>query len=174
MGRRYFIIIAMSFLFFLCSGAWADPGEADPDINLFPPDFKIVGTLKVNDDQIAGNGSGYIVVITKPNGDHFFPVAEDKDGLESDLYRINFYTKTDQQDGDTSSDMAVIHVYKEITVMSPPSGGFVLNTRGPIKVVDVEARDSLTRCGVKGDINDDDKIGLEEAIHALQMVSGIK
>lgn len=38
---------------------------------------------------------------------------------------------------------------------------------------DLSEKEMTFGCGLKGDINDDGKIGLEEAINALQTVSGI-
>lgn len=39
---------------------------------------------------------------------------------------------------------------------------------------DITAKEMVFGCGLKGDMNDDGKISLEEAINALQTVSGIK
>ena len=152
MSKKSLIIIAMSFLSFLCSNAW---GTETSEIDM-PPMMpaKIGGTVMINGSQITGEqGEDYHFFVTRPDGSRFISsinandTSEDTDGFNDfDCYGIYIptYDQTVQPDGAKAGDDAVIHVvYKdkpeyEYTVKIPDGGQFKVGNSGSVTQIDLE------------------------------------
>ncbi|MCP4344158.1 MAG: hypothetical protein GY795_01355 [Desulfobacterales bacterium] len=150
-------------------------------------------TTEVSDVQLTRNSDEYVFVVTAENGLEYFPEAEDSDGLDelTSQYQLQIetYEKNDQYIVANPGDTAIIHVYKngrELEVVSPYGGRITVgeqgvNTKIDLIVVDKpdtvlytkEEVDSAVEEVIREwDVNGDSKIGLEEAINALRVISG--
>jgi hypothetical protein len=160
------------------------------------PPFRIGGLFTVNGTQVNGNtDTGYKIIVTREDLTEFKPAAEDKDGLNTyNWYNIDVptYNATDQPTGAKPGDILIIHVYKDnskLLLTSPFDGHITAGNKGDICQIDIEALTGPTHdaCYTKAqldeavnqalipwDMKGDRKIGLEEAINALQIVSGQK
>jgi hypothetical protein len=137
----------------------------------------------------------YIFIATREDGIRYTPAAEDTDGLnQSDCYIIDIpiYEKNDQPDGAKPGDVAVIHVYKngtELSVISPPMGRIIVGNEGSSTVLNLIVQDNNTDEPIytkedmelavssalqSWDVKNDRKVGLEEAIKALRVISGLQ
>ncbi len=162
-----------------------------------PQPFIIAGTLKINGSQVShDDGNTYIVIATDQNSMPFSPAAEDRDGLreEYDTYHISIpiYHEISQPDGAVPGETAILHVYKngsKLLVTSPYGGRITVGKAADMSEVNIEAitgpssgacyseedMDAAVKAAVKKwDAGEDGRIGLEEAIRALQVVSGIR
>ncbi|QTA78346.1 Uncharacterized protein dnl_05680 [Desulfonema limicola] len=166
---KYSFLTILLSLLLVISNVWA----------IIPIPCRIGGTLTVNDKIITHeNESDYIFIVTRENSMPFVPAAEDKDGLNkynNYLIDIPIYEPSDQKGGAKPGDIGIINVYKnnsKLLVTSPPGGFFVVNEEGTQIQIDIKA---VTGPGDdnKWDVGGDGRIGLEEAIQALQIVSGI-
>lgn len=155
----------------------------------------------VTSTQITKDDHGYIVVVTAEDGSEYKPVAEDRDGFNEDNHYILYipiYEKESQPEGANPGDIAIIHVYKdgvELDVISPPRGQIVVGPHGSVAEINIAVvkengidtemlytQDQLdyivdqrvSLAVKKWDISSDGKIGLEEAIHALRVISGLR
>lgn len=173
MLKKYLFISITLFLFLEVSNAWA----------VIPLPCRVGGSLTVNDKIVSHeNDTAYTFVITRENSMPFTPAAEDKDGLNmfnQYLIDIPIYEPNDQAGGANPGDIGIVNVYKngsKLLVTSPPGGYFVVNEGGSQINIDIKAITGPgdDDCKWKAwDANNDGKIGLEEAIQALQIVSGI-
>ncbi len=114
-----------------------------------PIPARIGGTVTIDKTPLTDStDEGYVVKVTKTNGDPFNPVAEDNDGLNNfDWYIIDIpiYDATEQPGGAQPSDQAVIHVYRngeELTVTKPVNGEFIIGNSGSTEQIDIEAEGS--------------------------------
>ncbi len=140
----------------------------------------------------------YTFAVTREDGVGYIPAAEDTDGLgDTDTYIIDIpiYEKDDQPEGAIPGDIAVVHVYKngvEMEIISPPRGRLIVgneSSRAHIDLVvknngpgdelvytqeqlDMAIEEAVNFAVRKWDINSDGKVGIEEAINALRVISG--
>jgi len=168
-----FLAIVLSLLLEI-SNVWA----------IIPVPCRIGGTLTVNNNLITrDNDAGYTFIVTRENSNLFIPAAEDKDGLNkynNYIIDVPVYEPSDQAGGAKPGDIGIINVYKDgskLLITSPPGGYFVVNEEGTQIQIDLKAitgpGDDDCKCKA-WDVKGDGIIGLEEAIHALQIISGIK
>ncbi|MCP4107989.1 MAG: hypothetical protein GY749_21000 [Desulfobacteraceae bacterium] len=148
---------------------------------------------EINDIQLTRNSDKYVFVVTTKNGLDYSPEAKDSDGIDASngLYdlQIPTYKKDDQSVAATPGDIAIMHVYKngrELEVVSPYEGRITVGEQGDnievnLIVVDKpdiilytkEEVESAVEEGIREwDVNSDGKIGIEEAINALRVISG--
>ena len=112
---------------------------------LAPPfPTRIGGTVTVDGKQLSkANDTGFTFKVTREDGTAFVPKAEDTDGLNSyNWYVIDVpvYRAPDQPGGANQGDIAVIHAYmdgSELTVTSPPKGGFTVGQSGLATRIDL-------------------------------------
>ena len=133
------------------------------------------------------NDSGYIFVVTREDDIPFSPPADRREGLnESDWYSVDIpsYDKDFQPDGLETGDKARINIYKDgckLLIAEPVNGIIKIGEQGEILQINIRAipcprncEDEIQEERDKWDADGDEKIGLAEAIRALQVVSGIR
>ncbi|MDM8536228.1 hypothetical protein QUF70_05695 [Desulfobacterales bacterium HSG17] len=176
--KKLFLAITL-FLFLAISNAWA----------VIPLPCRIGGTLTVNDKIITHkNDTVYTFIVTNEDSIPFTPTAEDNDGLNkynNYVIDVPVYEPYDQAGGARPGDIGIINVYKngsKLLVTSPAGGYFVVNEGGSEIRIDIKAitgpsdddcQDQIDKLEIF-DVKGDGIIGLEEAIQALQIISGIK
>ncbi len=161
-----------------------------------PQPFIIAGTLKINGTQvISEDGNTYIIIATGEDSIPFSPAAEDRDGLREDYntYHITIpiYSESSQPDGAVPGETAILTVYKngsKLLVTSPSGGRITVGKSAETMMVNIEAIsgpsagscsqeeiEAAVKAAIKKwDVGEDGRIGLPEAIRALQTVSGIR
>lgn len=153
--------------------------------------FIIAGTISVNGSPVTSDTDDtYLLVVTNENLIPFSPAAEDRDGLreEYETYNISIpiYDKNRQPDGAVPGETAIINVYRngsKLLVTKPWGGRIVVGNSSERAEINIETLTGPTDEGCENsvaaerrrwDANNDNRIGLEEAIRALQVVSGIR
>ena len=178
MFTKYLFSVTLLSLF-LAINSWA----------VIPIPCRIGGTLIVNNKTVTNqNDTGYTFSVTREDSRAFIPAAEDNDGLNkynNYLIDIPIYEPYDQTGGARPGDIGIVNVYKDgskLLVTSPPGGYFVVNEGGTEIRIDIKAvtgpntndcQDEIDKLKIL-DVHGDGKIGLEEVIQALQIVSGIR
>jgi hypothetical protein len=105
---------------------------------------RVGGSVTVDGELLTvASGRGFIFRVTAKDGNGFTPAAEDSDGLNSTgkyIIDIPMHDPASQPGGANPGTMALIHVFKngkELKVVSPPSGEFVIGKGGSITIIDL-------------------------------------
>ena len=154
-----------------------------------PPElpYRVGGQIYIKGEAepISQQVEAYRVVISRTDMTSLNPPAQDTDGLDNIennyLLEIKALDETHAPGGALADEELVIHVYKdgtEMTVLEPVDGRITMGSTGANDVIDLKIQPPSGpgpgEDPLQGDINGDGRIGLEEAIHALQVTSGIK
>ncbi len=156
-----------------------------------PLPFVIAGTLTVNGTQItSGTKENFLIVVTDGNQIPLSPAAEDRDGLRQEYETCNIsipiYHESSQPGGAVPGETVIINVYRngsKLLVTNPRGGKIVAEEAGGTAMTDIEAMtgpadddcsESVEAERLKWDADNNHKIGLPEAIRALQVISGIR
>lgn len=172
--------------------AYADTFPVDPSLI-----HKIGGQLVVNGMALTPDtDDGYRIEVTRPDGTALSPVAETTGVLASGKYvlYIPLYDSVRQPGGVPLQTAVALHVYHngtQLLISEPTNGIFVLAEPAPgytTQVVDIqsvmgpggtsacsqeELDAAIAEAVAKWDVGGDGKIGLPEAIRALQIMAGI-
>lgn len=164
---------------------------------IIPLPCRFGGNLTVNGVQIpAVNDAQYIVFITRADGTLIKgPNTQAKlgDGKATYFIDIPMYDPTDQPHGLREGDVVIIHVHNgcaEMPVIQPAGGKLIVGRQGewmvPVNIhaeyglssqryyTQSELDQAVQEAVAVWDANGDGRIGLEEAIRALQIVSNIR
>ena len=159
-----------------------------------PLPFIIAGTLTVNGIRVtAETDEGYLIIVTDENQIPLSPAAEDRDGLRQEYETCNIsipiYHESSQPGGAVPGKTVIINVYRngsKLLVTNPWGGKIVAGEPGGTAMIDIEAMtgpavpadddcsDLVEAERLKWDADNNHKIGLPEAIRALQVISGIR
>lgn len=131
MKRIFFTLL----LLFILSAAHA-AGPALP--------VRVGGAVTVDGELLtASSGRGFVFKVTANDGKDFTPPAEDSDGLNGAgkyIVDIPIYDSVNQPGGAKPESKAIIRVFKngkELKVVSPPNGEFVIGKGGSITIIDL-------------------------------------
>jgi uncharacterized repeat protein (TIGR02543 family) len=121
----------------------------------------IGGTVTIDGTALTqATDDGLVVEVVDANGDAYDPVAEDTDGLNgSGAYTLDIpiYDATEQPDGATAGDTAIIKVTindVEYTVTSPTDGEITVGASGSTTQIDVVAVGPKTLTITASDLGD--------------------
>lgn len=164
------------------------PGQADPPP--FPP-FSIRGHLTVNGIPVfADTGAAYIVTATREDRTHFEPsVVCD---LGEGYFRLDIPVRQSGStaDGAIPGESLLLHVYwrgSKLLVTAPAGAMATVGGSGEVRYLDIAAMTgpgtpqyytqeeldaAVAEAVRRWDAGGDGRIGLEEAIRALRIVSG--
>jgi len=196
MLKKYVIVIGM-LLFVLSSRIWAGPPPISARIW---GTLTIIEVMQITNENctllMSAECKKYTIEVKHSDGTAFNPEAKTNDlnFFNNYIIDIPIYEQESQPEGAIPGDMAVIHVYdengNELTVKTPPKGHIIVGNSADISKVDLVLQDDSYPANItdekiytqeefdserrKWDANNDLKVGLEDAIHALQVISGVR
>ncbi len=196
MLKKYVIVIGI-LLFFFSSRIWAGPPSIPAKIWGTLTIIEVIQITNENCNLLMSTVCKYTIEVKHPDGTPFGSETKTNElnSFNNYIIDIPIYEKESQPGGAVPGDMAVIHVYdeegNELTVKTPPMGHIIVGNSADISNVDillqkdslpwdptnepkVYTQEELDMERQKWDANNDQKVGLEDAIHALQVISGIR
>ncbi len=193
--RHLFVILAAGLLMFPSTARSIPPNPARIGGSVtFINSVKVRSADNIRNLRTTQISDGaFTFRASRFDGTDFDPAASDTDGLNSqDLYVIDIpiYNAREQRGGALPGDTARVRVFmdgRELDVVSPPDGRFIVGNSGSIMTVDLVVQDAhdgevlytqsqlekaVADAVEKWDVGADGVVDLREAIHALMISVG--